>query len=294
MSSTDRRVILVTGANKGIGFEAVRLLSEQLPSATILLGTRSQANGDDAIAKLHQSPDKSHSYTNLHPLVIDVTDASSIASAVDQVKAKYGQLDVLVNNSGISEVDSDHFNPAILDVNLHGVHRTITAFLPILNPHGSLVTVSSELGCWYTHLSSAELQQQLFDPSMTYDKLTELGAAFFTPTHGPWPKECSNAYGLYSLSKVLVSAYMRIVAREHPHLKVVTICPGYCATDLNHNTGHRKASEGAESVIFPVVHADSAESGKFYQDGKVLEWSAAPPSWYKPPPAPTKQTGEKA
>ena len=287
MSSTDQRVILVTGANKGIGFEAVRLLSEQLPSATILLGTRSLANGEAALSKLQQSPNKpaGASYSNVHPLVLDVSDAASVSKAAEEVKAKHGRLDVLINNHGISNVDGDRLSPQVVDVNLHGVHRCIEAFLPLMPPHSTLVTVSSEVGSWTTHKCPPELQQRLMDPSLTYAQITELGTAFFTPSHGPWGGDMHGAYGV---SKALCSAYMRRVALEHQEIKVVVVCPGYCATDLNHNMGFRTAAQGGESVIFPVVHGDRAAHGKFYQDGKELEWNCAAPAFYKPTPIQAK------
>ena len=77
---------MITGANKGIGWEMVRLLAEQQPSATILLGSRSQANGDAAVQKLPEAARK-----QVKVLVIDVTDDESVKAAADKVKAEYGQ-----------------------------------------------------------------------------------------------------------------------------------------------------------------------------------------------------------
>ena len=280
MSSPDQRVILVTGANKGIGFEAVRLLSEQLPQATILLGTRSAANAEAALVKLRQA-NPSSSYGNIHPLVIDVTDKATIVSAAQHVKAKHGHLDVLVNNAGVSNVDGQSVHQGVMDVNLYGVKDAIEAFLPLLPPSSSsLITVSSEVGSWATHACSAELQRTLLEPStLTWSTIDSLAQQVVKPTASSrWPP-ASDTFGAYGPSKALVSAYMRTVALQHPELKVAIVCPGYCATDLNHHSGHRSAAQGGESVIFPVTH--SFESGHFYQDGKELPWSFAAPSWLK-------------
>ena len=100
-SADDKRVILVTGANKGIGYETVKQLAQQLPKATILLGTRSVDNGDQALQRM-KADDPTTAFARVHPIVIDVTDLKSIAKAVEQVRSTFGRLDILINNSGIS------------------------------------------------------------------------------------------------------------------------------------------------------------------------------------------------
>ena len=280
MSTPDQLVVLVSGANKGIGLEAVRLLSEQLPHATILLGTRSTANGEAALTKLRQQA-KPSAYSNVQPIALDVTDKASIAAAVQEVKTKHGRLDVLLNNSGIASVDGQQVHQGILDVNLYGVRDTIDAFLPLLPPSSLLVTVSSEVGAWTTYDSKPDLQHTLLNPAtLTWPTLDTLARESVTTSKpgtpsSPWPA----LFATYGLSKALVSAYMRTVALQHPQLKVAVVCPGYCATDINHNSGPRTAAQGGESVIFPITHA--FDSGRFYQDGKELEYSYPTPAWVK-------------
>jgi NAD(P)-dependent dehydrogenase (short-subunit alcohol dehydrogenase family) len=277
MSSSDKRVILVTGANKGIGFEAVRILSEKLPASTILLGTRSQTNGEAALTKL-RAPGQ---YSNIQLLIIDVTDKQSLASAVEEVKSKYGHLDVLINNGGISNVDGDSMHRGILDVNFYGVKDCIEAFLPILSPNAALVTVSSEVGAWTTSRCSPELQSTLLNPSsLTFSILDSLGQAFLAqePSSG-WPAP-EKTFGAYGISKALVSAYMRNLALTHPEVRVAVVCPGYCATDLNHNSGYRTAVQGGESVVWPVLNDGKWQSGQFFQDGDEHSWNSPPPAQF--------------
>ncbi|KAG9405311.1 putative short-chain dehydrogenase/reductase [Aphanomyces cochlioides] len=93
---------LVTGANKDIGYEVVRILSERLSDqAIILLGTRSLDNGKAAIAKMQQA-NRSFNYANVYSLEIDVTKSESIQAAAEFVKATYGTLHALINNAGIT------------------------------------------------------------------------------------------------------------------------------------------------------------------------------------------------
>ena len=160
LSSADHRIILTTGGNKGIGLEAVRQISEQLPLATILLGTRTLSSGETAINKLRQSADSSSAYCNIHPLVLDVTDATSIDRAVREVREKYGRLDVLVNNSGLLVYgEHDTHVQEVFAVNLYGLYAVTAAFLPLLVPQGLVLNVSSETGSWATHACGSDIQQ---------------------------------------------------------------------------------------------------------------------------------------
>ncbi|CAF1252629.1 unnamed protein product [Didymodactylos carnosus] len=110
MSSTEQqRVILVTGANKGIGFEVVKQLVQQpliKSNDIILLGSRDAKRGQDALAQL-DSP------SNVHLLQLDTSSDESIAHATDEIKQKYGgQLDIIINNAGIVPKDKSHPSPS--------------------------------------------------------------------------------------------------------------------------------------------------------------------------------------
>ena len=162
-AADDKRVILVTGANKGIGYETVKQLAQCLPQATILLGTRSLDNGTKAIQRM-RSEDSTATFDNVQPLVIDVTDAASIKQAVEHVKATYGRLDVLINNSGISHVAGDARTSLILDVNFDGAHDAIESFVPIIPPStGLVILVSSVVGALAAATLPSDLQQLLLD-----------------------------------------------------------------------------------------------------------------------------------
>lgn len=286
MSNTDKRVVLVTGANKGIGFEAVKQLSQRISHGTILLGSRSVANGEQAVKKL-QSGGDGHAYDNIEVVQIDITDASSLRAAVDHVKSKFGKLDVLLHNSAISEFNGDNLAPEVLDVNVTGAHDTIEAFLPLVPRGGLIVLVSSEVGAWTMHQiqnggtkESQELYDRLNDPAQNdwktvsayipdwveYSKTRKIGA-------NAWPK-IEGMWGAYTLSKGLLTAWARHFAQEHSEIKFAIVCPGYCATDLNHNSGHRPASLGGQSVIWPIFN--DFKTGHFYQDGKELPFSMQP------------------
>ena len=115
-----------------------------------------------------------------------MTDHDSLAKAVEQVKKEYGSLDVLMNNSGISNVDGDLTSPSVIDVNLYGVHDTIEAFLPLLSPHSLLVTVSSEVGAWTTQACPLALQQKLMAPEkLDWPSIVALQRTIWFPSRRP-------------------------------------------------------------------------------------------------------------
>ena len=276
--ATVTKRILITGANKGIGYEAAKLLAHKLPKATILLGTRSLDNGANAVQRMKDS-ESQHSFDNVKPIELDVTSKLSITKAAEQVKSEYGSLDVLMCNAGIND---NHNHQKVLAVNLDGVHDCIEAFLPIMSQQALIVVVASEVGAWAANEMPSELQQILMSPqSVNWPLIQQLESDWLAFSKGeshqqPWPPIGPMRTSAYGISKALVIAYTRALALQQPHLKVVLVCPGFCATDLTHNRGTRTATKGGESVGWPVLHASEAESGAFYQDGEVYPFVVHP------------------
>ncbi|CAK4272001.1 unnamed protein product [Aphanomyces euteiches] len=260
-------VYLITGANKGIGYETVRILAERLKDqAIVLLGTRSVDNGKAAIAKMKQT-NPSFDYANVQVVEIDVAKKASIQAAADHVKAAYGSLHVLVNNAGITGFGGD--KAECFQVNV---------------PNQSFnIVVGSIVGSWtfgdlppelqaifedFTAVDTAAMQN-LIDDWLVY--------AEEKPCQHPWPAAFP-AFVPYEISKMMAMAVGRKWAAEHPDIKTTVVCPGYCATDLNHHSGVRTAAQGAESILFPIFHDELTKSGGFYNDGVELPYKAIRPA----------------
>jgi NAD(P)-dependent dehydrogenase (short-subunit alcohol dehydrogenase family) len=266
--------ILVTGSNKGIGYEAVKLLSLQQPDATILLGSRSIQNGNEAIERM-KSSDLSHPFTNIKVLELDITAPSSLASAVEHIRSTYHTLDFLIHNSGISELNGDIKHPAIFDVNVRGTKATIDAFLPILTPHtGKITVVSSQVGSWYQHGVNDEIRKEFEDiDNVTWEKVEgwmqdwEKFAAG-KQSKAKWIPLDEPVGTMYMASKGMLNPWLRNFAKTHKEIQLAVVCPGYCATDLNGFAGTRPAEKGGESIIWPTFN--EFESGKFHYDGKEV------------------------
>lgn len=229
------QVALVTGANRGIGLEVCRQLSQQ--GFTVLLCARDLAKGERAAARLAAQG------LSVTAKQLDVSDEASAERLAADVASELGCLDVLVNNAAIHY---DIWQRAViadlgvvreaLETNTFGPWRTTQALLPLLHKsrHGRIVNVSSEAG-----------------------SLAGMGGG--TPA--------------YSLSKAALNALTRMLAAElrSDSILVNSVCPGWVATDMG-GAGGRPVSQGAASVVWAATLPDDGPTGGFFRDGKPLPW----------------------
>ncbi|CAF1483126.1 unnamed protein product [Adineta steineri] len=276
-SKQQQRVILITGANKGIGFEVIKKLLEEPSSSTnnlILLGSRDLKRGQDALVKLG-SP------SNVHILQLDTSSEESITRATNEIKQKYGgQLDVLINNAAIASFnDTADVARDTFATNYYGIKLVNKHLFPLIRENGRVVNVSSEVGAWTLHEMIPEIQKKYKSATLTEEEIDSLVKDFISAIATntinkivPNPKLPGLSYGG---SKTALTALTRVQARQWSGAKnvlVISVCPGYCSTDLNHNgPGSRPPALGADSILY-VVNTPKAdlENGAFYQDGKKL------------------------
>jgi NAD(P)-dependent dehydrogenase (short-subunit alcohol dehydrogenase family) len=229
----NRPVVVVTGANRGIGLEVCRQLADE--GYLAVLGSRDLDKGRAAAARFDR-PD-------VVACQLDVADDASVRAAAAWVEDGYGRCDALVNNAAILYDTSARAESADLNViheametNLFGAWRTTLAFLPLLRRarHGRVVNVSSGGG-----------------------SLAEMGAG--TPA--------------YSVSKASLNALTRILAAElrSDGILVNAVCPGWVATDMG-GPGGRPVAAGAASVVWGVTLPDDGPTGGFYRDGRPVPW----------------------
>ncbi|KAL2330340.1 hypothetical protein Fmac_017921 [Flemingia macrophylla] len=235
MAAATKRHAVVTGGNKGIGFE----ICQQLVSngITVVLTARDEKRGIEAVEKLKKEFGLSD-HLLFHQL--DVTDPKSIQSLANFIKTQFGKLDILVNNAGIigSGADQEAF-------------AAVYASGKIPDGWGKGI------------LSDAE--------SLTEEKVDEVLNQYLKDfnegsleTKG-WP--CS--FSAYTLSKAVMNAYTRILAKKYPSFCINSVCPGYVKTDLNFNTGPGSVAEGAESVVRLALLPNGGPSGLFFSRSEV-------------------------
>jgi NAD(P)-dependent dehydrogenase (short-subunit alcohol dehydrogenase family) len=223
-------ISLVTGGNRGIGREVCRQLAAS--GHTVILTARSAEAAAGAARPI-----------GADPLRLDVTDPVSVAAGARQVEARYGHLDVLVNNAAVCYDTWQRAATADLAVvreaaetNLYGPWLMVQEFLPLLrrSEHPRIVNVSSE-------------------------------AASFAGMSGGTPA--------YTASKVALNALTRMLADDLRRDKILVnaVCPGWVATDMG-GPGGRPVTDGAASVVWAVMLPDSGPTGGFFRDGQPLRW----------------------
>jgi NAD(P)-dependent dehydrogenase (short-subunit alcohol dehydrogenase family) len=242
---TQTNAALVTGANKGIGRETARRLAQL--GMTVLVGARDRERGEAAVASLRaESPD-------VHLVQLDVGDDASIARAAAYVTARFGKLDVLVNNAGVAIGSGPPSQQSLgtmrelFATNVFGLVAVTQAFLPLLEASRAarIVNVSSSLGSL----------------ALAADETSAVA------------RQGGSLFG-YAASKSLVNAFTVRLANElrEKRIKVNSACPGYCATDLNRHTGPRTVQQGTEIIVRLATLADDGPSGGFFDDTGSIPW----------------------
>lgn len=231
---------LITGANKGLGFETARRLIAA--GHTVYLGSRDAERGRRAAERL-----------GARLVVLDVTDDASVAAAAKTIEAD-GGLDVLINNAGIearmpdggvigaAEVTAEMMR-TVFETNVFGVVRVTHAFLPLLRRSAAPVVVNVSSG-----LASLERVSTPDNPAHAYP-----GVA-------------------YPASKATVNMITVQFAKAFPQMRINAVEPGYTATDLNAHTGHQTVEEGAEIIVRMAQVGPDGPTGGYFDIEGTLPW----------------------
>ncbi|PNX75564.1 (+)-neomenthol dehydrogenase [Trifolium pratense] len=266
MAEATKRYAVVTGANKGIGFEICKQLASK--GTIVIVTARDECRGLQALDKLKQELNLAMSYNDnviFHHL--DLTDPNSIASLANFIKTHFGKLDILVNNAGLL-TENEELTEACLKTNYYGPKGLTKALIPLLQFSNSprIVNVSSTMGRLEI-IPNGWPKEVLSDvQNLTEEKIDNVVNEFFKDfkegsleTKG-WPLIVS----AYSVSKAALSAYTRILAKKYPSICSNAICPGYVKTDINSNTGTLTPYEGAEPIVRLALLPDGSPSGLFF------------------------------
>jgi NAD(P)-dependent dehydrogenase (short-subunit alcohol dehydrogenase family) len=244
-TTEQQTVALVTGANKGIGYEIAAGLGAL--GWSVGVGARDDGRREAAVQKLRADG------VDAFGVPLDVTDDASVSAARDLVEQRTGRLDVLVNNAGITggmPQEPTRVSPeqvrTVFETNVIGVMRMINAMLPLLRRSGSprIVNMSSGVG-----------------------SLTRQAATTDDLSTGP-------ISGAYSPSKTFLNAVTLQYAKElrGSNILINLGCPGFVATDLNGFRGVRTPEQGAAIAIRLATLPDDGPSGGYFEDAGVIPW----------------------
>ncbi len=267
------RVAIVTGANRGLGFETAKKLCEA--GIETIITSRNRANGEEAVLKLNRISNK------VKMMELDVSNAESRHQFVEAISSKYDHIDILVNNAGIY-IDNDRNLPfkeqakRTVATNYFAVRELTEMLLPLLlkGNQPRIVNVSSELG-HLTCINDNKIRNEFTSEKLTTEQLNEIMCDYIQDVEldqvqsKGWPSTS------YALSKCAVIALTKILSRQ-PENKGVLInccCPGYCKTDMNKGRGNKTPEEGARTIaMLALLPKNSNINGKFFADEEEIDW----------------------
>ncbi len=239
------KVVLVTGANKGIGFEVSRELGRA--GFTVLLGARDTARGEQAAAKLRGEG------FDVRFVTADLNDAAESGAALaKQIGEEFGHLDVLVNNAAIADREDGHASSVSIETlrrtfetNFFGTVAFTQPLLPLLRAAESarIVNVSSGLGSLAIN----------GDPGSPFYHAKILA---------------------YNASKAALNMFTVGLAYDlrDTRIKVNSACPGYTATDLNNHSGPQTVEEGAIAIVRLAQLSEDGPTGSFTHKDGTYPW----------------------
>jgi NAD(P)-dependent dehydrogenase (short-subunit alcohol dehydrogenase family) len=234
--SKDIKVALVTGGNRGIGYELVKQLAQE--GFKVILAGREPEAGQEATQKLKKLN------LDVSFVVMDVDNQESIRQASITLNERYGRLDVLINNAGVYLGENEKLltmDPSILEksmaTNFFGSYHVIQSFIPIMEKHGygRIINVSSGYG------EMREMSQQ--------------------------------GVGAYKLSKLALNGLTQLIAAEiKGDIKINAVCPGWVSTDMGGPSAPKSPKQAAENILWLATIGLEGPNGGFFRDGIRIDW----------------------
>jgi NAD(P)-dependent dehydrogenase (short-subunit alcohol dehydrogenase family) len=244
----EKRIALVTGANKGIGFETCRQLAQQ--GVKVLLGARDAAKGEEAARKLRDEG------LDVEAVALDITDQRQVENLAGYLKDSFGRLDILVNNAGAKDQQESLFENSVemislaalratFEVNFFGSVQVTLAMLPLIKKSvaGRIVNVSSILGSLAIHSN---------------------------PRH-PMAEVKPFAYSSSKAALNQFTIHLAAALKNTP-IKVNSAHPGWVRTDLGGEEAIMDVEEGAQTTVRLATLSPDGPTGKFFHFNQELPW----------------------
>lgn len=241
-----KKVALITGANKGIGFETARQLGEQ--GITVIVGARDLAKGETAAATLKKEG------IDAHAVKLDVVNSADVKAVAEKIEKEFGKLDILINNAGVmfepiggnnASTVSDETIRKTFDTNFFAVIAVTRALLPLLKKSdaGRIVNVSSILGSLTLHATEG---------SPIYE---------------------AKALA-YDASKAALNAYTIHLAHElkGTNIKVNSAHPGWVKTDMGTDAAPMEIVDGAKTEVELATLPATGPTGGYFHLGEAISW----------------------
>lgn len=235
-----KRIAVVTGANRGIGLEISRQLAHK--GLLVILTSRDQTKGLAAVDKLKKQN------LPVEYLQLDVSSKESVDHFIKDLEKKYHRCDVLVNNAGIFPNNSDHTEESVFETNIEDISKAM-----ITNVYGPLL-----LSQRIVPLMRKNKYGRIVNMSSGMGQLTEMNGGF----------------PAYRISKTSINALTRILSDElqGTNILVNSMCPGWVKTDMGGAGATRSVEQGADTAVWLSTLPNNGPSGKFFRDRKEIPW----------------------
>jgi NAD(P)-dependent dehydrogenase (short-subunit alcohol dehydrogenase family) len=227
--------VLITGANRGIGFEISRQLGRK--GFHVIISGRDGKRLSVALSGLKDEG------ISAEMILMDVSKTDSVQLAAEALASKEIKLDVLINNAAIllkEDMSIISMDPGVFDqtinINSFGPHRVSQAFIPLINNPGRIINISS-------------------------------GGGSMTESVGGWAPA-------YCVSKTLLNSITRQMAYELSErgISVNAVCPGWVRTEMGGRSATRPVEKGAETPVWLAADASYKLTGKFFRDKTQIPW----------------------
>ncbi|MFH7029165.1 MAG: SDR family oxidoreductase [Heteroscytonema crispum UTEX LB 1556] len=246
MNANDKKIALVTGANKGLGFEISRQLAKN--GIRVIIGARDAVKGQKAADKLKQEG------LDVYFHQLDVTNIESIRETISWIKQEFGTLHILVNNAGINIEYPEQVS--IFDVTADTVAHTLeTNFYAPLQLTQLVISLMKESG-----------YGRIVNMSSTLGSLTDAGDpnSIFASVLSP----------AYRISKTALNSLTVLFARElgDTNILVNSVCPGWVKTDMGTEAAPFTVEEGADTPVWLATLPDNGPNGGYFYQRQPLLW----------------------
>ncbi|XP_042497255.1 (+)-neomenthol dehydrogenase isoform X2 [Macadamia integrifolia] len=263
-------VAVVTGANRGIGYEIARQLA--VHGLSVILTSRDNSKGHEATESLLSEG------LNVAFHQLDILDHASVKLFAEWIQQNYGGMDILVNNAGVNfnlgADNSVEFAERVISTNYFGTKRMIETIVPLMKHSTAGARIVNRL-------EDKMLREQLADEDSLSEELINRTVTRFLEqvekgswVSGGWPK----IYTDYSVSKLAVNAYTRFVAKtfsnrpEGRNIHINCYCPGWVKTGMSGWAGNISAEEGADTGVWLALLPGQTVTGKFFAERREIDF----------------------
>ena len=277
---SSKKIVLITGSNKGIGYGIIEALLKKKSKLRIVLTSRNESFGLASYNQLLQKYPFSKNDFFYHQL--DITKAQSISNIISWIKKEFGKIDYLVDNAGLGSHGNYHdinTHNSILEVNVFATINFTEEMLKneMINKKGKIILLGSMMGN-LNSLNSSKLKKE-FKNAKTYQDLFNLTNAFKTSFKNKTIDQDGWCINTYSVSKMVVNTYARVLSLrseiENNDISVYAAHPGWVKTDMGGPSAPLTIEQGTVNEIFLLELPDGINKnyqGKYFDNCRVASF----------------------